>query len=134
MNNNEVALLLIKPDGVRRGLIGEILSRVEKTGIKFTGIQLRQLTAAQARHLYRFYETNDFFPELIEFTASHPVVLVACEGRFAVKRLKNLVGSTDPIQASPNSIRGEFGTSVKENVVHVSDGVRIGREEVDYFF
>lgn len=124
----ERSLLIIKPEGIRRHLIGDIFSRLEKGGVKFIGTRITRLTAPQARHLYRFQEDLGAFPGLVESITSGPVMLIACEGELMSVRLRKMAGLWN-IEPEPGTIAFDFG-----NVVHASDGKRLADEEVKYFF
>lgn len=130
----EETLLIIKPDGVRRRLIGEVLRRIEKAGFEIKGMKFQRLSPDQAREFYRVHEGKEFYEELVEFMSSGPVVALWLEGEMACIRLRELVGATDPKLAALNTIRGELGTDIQQNVVHAADPKEDPQREINFFF
>lgn len=128
----EHTLVLIKPDGVRRGLIGEVLRRLERQGLKICGLKLLRLSKELAAEHYAAHRGKPFYEELIAFITSGPVVAAAVAGEDAVARVRRLVGDTRA--AAPGSIRGDFATSVTANVVHASDSPESAARELKLFF
>jgi len=128
----ERTLVLIKPDGVRRGLIGEVLRRLERQGLKICGLKLMRLSPELAAEHYSAHRGKPFYEELIAFITSGPVVAAAVAGEDAVARVRRLVGDTQA--AAPGSIRGDFATSVTANVVHASDSPESAARELRLFF
>ena len=138
MASPEKTLILVKPDGVRRGLVGEVISRVENKGYKVTN--LRMLTADRAllsKH-YAEHEGKPFFEPLIEFMCSGPIVAMIAEGEQVITGFRKLAGATDPTQAEPGTIRGDLardmGTKVIQNIVHGSDSKESAEREINIYF
>lgn len=128
-------LVLIKPDGVRRGLVGEIVGRIErKAGWKITAMELRTLDRVILEQHYAEHVGKAFYGPLLEFMTSGPAVALIVEGERVIEGMRALAGATDPIAAAPGSIRGDFGTVVRENLVHASDSEGSAEREVKIFF
>ncbi|NJP42058.1 nucleoside-diphosphate kinase [Actinacidiphila epipremni] len=128
-------LVLLKPDAVRRGLVGEILGRIErKAGWTIGALELRTLDRATLEQHYAEHVGRPFYEPLMEFMASGPSVALVVEGERVVEGLRTLAGPTDPIAAQPGSIRGDFGTIVRENLVHASDSPESAEREIKLFF
>jgi nucleoside-diphosphate kinase len=134
MPDFERTLVLVKPDGVRRGLIGEVISRIERKGLRITEMDLRLVTREIAEQHYGEHVEKPFFAELVEFITSGPVVAMVVEGPDAVRAMRALMGATNPIEATPGSIRGDFATEIGQNIVHGSDSVDSGKREIGIFF
>ena len=130
----EQTLLIIKPDAVERGCIGEILRRVESAGFQITGLTMRQLTRSEAEDFYAVHRDKDFFAGLVEFMTSGPLVTCRLETTDARRRLRELVGSTDPSQAAPGTIRADLGTTVRRNAVHAANPDEDVDRELRLFF
>ena len=130
----ESTLLIVKPDGVRRGLIGEVLRRVEAKGLAID--ELRQCTIPRetAEEHYGEHREKPFFGELVDFITSGPVVVARVTGEDAITCWRNLMGPTDPVQAPPGSIRGDLATVIGENIVHGSDSPASAERELALFF
>ena len=131
---SERTLILVKPDGVRRGLIGEVISRIERKGLTVAELQLRTLDEATAKEHYAEHTDKPFFGELVSFITSGPLVAMAVEGPDAVPAMRTLMGATDPIEAAPGSIRGDYATIITENIVHGSDSTASAKRELKLFF
>ncbi|GAA3866466.1 nucleoside-diphosphate kinase [Streptomyces sedi] len=128
-------LVLLKPDAVSRGLIGEIVGRVErKAGWRITALELRTLERATLETHYAEHVGRPFYEPLIEFMASGPSVAMVVEGERVIEGLRTLAGPTDPIAAAPGSVRGDFGTVVRENLIHASDSEESAEREMKIFF
>ncbi|QDY76724.1 nucleoside-diphosphate kinase [Streptomyces qinzhouensis] len=128
-------LVLLKPDAVRRNLVGEILGRIEaKAGWTFAGLELRQLDRATLEQHYEEHIGKPFYEPLVEFMLSGPVVVLVVEGERVIEGVRRLTGPTDPIAAEPGSIRGDFGTIVRENLIHASDSEESAIRELKIFF
>jgi nucleoside-diphosphate kinase len=125
---------MVKPDGVARGLVGEIVSRFERKGMTLEGVRMLTFDEELARRHYAEHVDKGFFPELLSFITSGPVVAMAWSGESAVAVGRNLMGPTDPKEAPPGTIRGDFGTVVTQNLVHGSDSPDSARRELDIFF
>lgn len=136
--SSEQTLILVKPDGVKRGLVGEVIARVERKGYKITN--LRMLTADRnllAKH-YAEHEGKPFYEPLMEFMASGPIVAMVAEGERVIEGFRKLAGATDPTTAEPGTIRGDLardqGTKVVQNIVHGSDSPESASREIKIFF
>src|SRR6201995_3327501 len=127
----ERTLIIAKPDAVQRGLIGEIISRLERNGPKLIGIKMARLDEAMLRTHYAEHGEKDFYAGLEQFMKSSPVVLMAWEGFECVQSVRSLVGATNPRQADPGSIRGDFAIGTGRNLIHASDSKASGLSEVD---
>ncbi|WP_340561534.1 nucleoside-diphosphate kinase [Streptomyces sp. GSL17-111] len=128
-------LVLLKPDAVRRGLMGEIIGRLEaKAGWTITALELRTLDRATLEQHYAEHEGRPFYAPLLEFMTSGPSAVMVVEGERVVEGVRALAGPTDPIQAAPGSIRGDFGTIVRENLIHASDSAESAEREMKIFF
>ena len=130
----EQTLVLIKPDGVQRGLIGEIIARYEHKGLKIVGMKLLQLPLVTAEALYAVHQGKSFYDVLIEFMTSAPIVALAIEGRNAIELVRILNGDTNPKKSEPGSIRGDFSIDITHNVVHASDSLKNAHRELDIVF
>lgn len=130
----EQTLVLIKPDGVQRGLIGEIVARYERKGLKIVGMKLLRLPLETAEVLYAVHHGKPFYETLIRFITSAPLVALAVEGRDAIGVVRTLNGATEPLEAQPGSIRGDFSLNVTHNVVHASDSAETARRELRILF
>ena len=131
----ERTLILIKPDGVERGLIGEIISRIERKGLKLTAMDLRVADKATAEKHYAEHADKPFFGELVDFITSAPLVAGVVEGPRAIEAWRQLAGGTDPVsKATPSTIRGDFALEVSTNVVHGSDSPESAEREIAIWF
>jgi len=125
---------MIKPDAVRKNLIGEILKRTEDSGFKIMDLKMAKFSLSQARRFYRVHKGKPFFEKLVKFVSSGKIVGVLLTRRNAVEKLRELVGATDPKEAKRGTIRRDFATNVTKNVVHASDSVQSFRFESKFFF
>jgi nucleoside-diphosphate kinase len=130
----ERTLVLCKPDAVERGLVGEVVDRLERKGLRLVGMDLRVLDEAVAKAHYAEHEGKPFFGELVEFITSGPLVAICVEGLDAVAAVRALMGTTNPVQAAPGSIRGDYGLDIGRNLVHGSDSGASAAREVQLFF
>jgi nucleoside-diphosphate kinase len=130
----EKTLAIIKPDGVQKNVIGDILHRVEESGLVILSIQMLQLDRKTAGRFYEVHRERPFYQSLIEYMTSGPVVVVALEGSNAVNRWRQLIGATDPGKAEKGTIRNKYGESVERNTVHGSDSPENGIIETAFFF
>ncbi len=130
----ETTLILIKPDGVQRGLIGEIINRLERKGLKIVGMKLMQASDKIANEHYAEHVGKPFFGSLVDFITSSPLVALAVEGDNAVDVSRNLMGSTNPQDAAPGTIRGDFGMTIGMNLIHGSDSTDSAKRELGIFF
>ncbi|MBQ0983414.1 nucleoside-diphosphate kinase [Streptomyces sp. F63] len=128
-------LVILKPDAVRRNLIGEIIGRIErKAGWRISALELRELGREVLEQHYGEHVGKPFYEPLVEFMSSGPVVVLAVEGERVIEGVRALAGPTDPIAAGPGSIRGDFGTIVRENLIHASDSEESAEREFKLFF
>jgi len=127
-------LLIVKPDGVRRGLVGEILRRIEDKGLSIEKLEMRTIPRDTAEEHYGEHREKPFFDELVRFITSGPVVVAKITGEEAVTCCRTLMGPTNPVNAPPGSIRGDFATLIGENIVHGSDSVESAARELKLFF
>jgi nucleoside-diphosphate kinase len=130
----EQTLSLIKPDGVSRGLIGEVIGRFEKAGLKIRALKLVHLTLEQARAFYAVHQERPFFDSLTTFMSSGPIVAMVLEGEGAIQRNRDLMGATDYRQAAPGTIRADFARDIEANIVHGSDSPDTAMTEITFFF
>lgn len=130
----ERTLILIKPDGVRRRLIGEIIHRIEQKSLDIEKLQMMTLTKEVCREHYKEHEGKDFFPYLIRFMTSGPSVAMIVKGESAIQEMRMMIGCTNPLEAAPGSIRGDYGMKTSENVVHGSDSSESAQREIGLFF
>jgi nucleoside-diphosphate kinase len=130
----ESTLLIVKPDGVRRGLVGEVLRRVEAKGLTIEQLRLETIDRSTAEEHYGEHTNKPFFGELVGFITGGPVVLAKVSGESAISVWRMLMGPTDPIDAPPGTIRGDFATVITENVVHGSDSTESAARELKLFF
>jgi nucleoside-diphosphate kinase len=135
MTERQRTLVLLKPDAVSRGLIGEIVGRVEKkAGWRIAALELRTLDLETLRQHYAEHAGRPFYEPLLEFMSSGPSVVMAVEGERVIEGMRALAGVTDSIAAAPGSIRGDYGTSVRENLIHASDSEKSAARELEIFF
>ncbi|MGI6357268.1 MAG: nucleoside-diphosphate kinase [Bacillota bacterium] len=130
----ETTLVLIKPDAVRRGLVGRIIARLEDKGLSLSAARLLLMDEGMAREHYREHAERPFFPELISFITSGPLLALAVTGPRAIAAVRSLAGDTDPLQATPGSLRGQFGLQVGQNIIHASDCKEAAERELALFF
>src|SRR6476646_4529400 len=130
----ERTLSLIKPDAVKKNVIGEILARFEKAGLRIIAARMRHLSRAEAEGFYAVHRERPFFRDLVDFMISGPVLIQVLEGENAVARNRELIGATDPKKADKGTIRADFAQSIDANAVHGSDSAENARTEVAYFF
>ncbi|TKK87907.1 nucleoside-diphosphate kinase [Herbidospora galbida] len=131
---SERTLVLIKPDGVRRGLIGDVIARIERKGLTIAAMELRQLDADTAKTHYAEHSERPFFGELVDFITSAPLVALVVEGPRAIEAFRGLAGLTDPVKSAPGTIRGDHALEIGENVVHGSDSPESAAREIKIFF
>ena len=131
---DERTLILVKPDAFARGLTGEIVARFERKGLRLVALQLLTMSRSLAEQHYAEHEGKPFYGELVEFITSGPLVAMVLEGPQAVAAARQVIGATDPLQASPGSIRGDFAVEVGQNMVHGSDSPESATREVGLFF
>ncbi|GAB3303570.1 nucleoside-diphosphate kinase [Epidermidibacterium keratini] len=131
---SERTLILIKPDGVERRIVGEVISRIERKGLEIVAMDLRTLDRETAGQHYAEHEGKPFYPDLVDFITSGPLVAIVAEGENAVAAWRQLAGATDPVKAAPGSIRADFATVMNRNIVHGSDSPENGIREAKIFF
>jgi nucleoside-diphosphate kinase len=130
----ERTLVLVKPDGVQRGLVGEVMRRIEAKGLRLCGCRVLRMTPDLARRHYAPHAERPFFQGLVDFITSGPVVAMAWEGPGAIGVVRNLMGATDPQKAAPGTLRGDLALDIGQNLVHGSDGPESAARELDLFF
>ena len=130
----ERTLVLVKPDGVARGLVGEVLSRLEAKGLRLVAAELRTLPREVAEQHYAEHSEKPFFEELVEFITATPVVAMRIRGEGAIKVMRTLMGATNPAEAAPGTIRGDLALSLPDNLVHGSDSPESAQRELGLFF
>lgn len=130
----ERTLILLKPDAVQRHLIGDILSRFERKGLKVVGLKIVQVSQQTAEQHYAVHKERAFYGSLISFLTSGPTVAIVLEGREAVAAARNLIGATDGVKAATGSIRGDYAISIQNNLVHGSDSVENAQSEIALWF
>jgi nucleoside-diphosphate kinase len=130
----EFTLILVKPDAVRRGLVGEVIARIERKGFTLEACELRVLEREDAEQHYAEHADKPFFEELVEFITGGALVALCVSGDNAIAGMRQIMGATNPIEAAPGSIRGEFATTIGENLVHGSDSPESAKRELELFF
>jgi len=130
----EQALVLVKPDGVARALVGEIISRFERKGFKLVAIKMMNADKQILDSHYEEHAGKNFFPSLVEYMMSGPVVPMVWQGNNVVKIARSMLGATDPLNSQPGTIRGDLGLSKQKNLLHVSDSVQSAKREIDLWF
>ncbi len=130
----ERTFTMIKPDGVRKSLIGEVVRRYENAGLKIIGLKLMRLSREKAEELYSIHKGKPFYGELVDFIISGPVVPMVVEGDNAVNRVREIMGATNPKEAAPGTIRGDFAEEISENIVHGADSTESANREIPIFF
>ncbi|MBI4642830.1 MAG: nucleoside-diphosphate kinase, partial [Deltaproteobacteria bacterium] len=130
----EQTLSMIKPDGVKRGLMGEVIGRFEKNGLKIKAMKMLHLTLNQARAFYAVHKERPFYDSLTGFMSSSPIVAMILEGENAIQVNRDLMGATDYRQAAPGTIRADFARDIEANIVHGSDAQETAKTEIAFFF
>jgi len=130
----ERTYVMVKPDGVQRGLVSEVISRFERRGLKLVGLKMLQIPRELAEEHYGEHKGKPFFDALVSYITSSPVVAMVLEGKNAVAAVRDMMGATDPQKAAPGTIRGEFGLDIGRNVVHGSDSPASAEREIGLFF
>lgn len=131
---SERTLILVKPDAVRRGLIGDVIARVERKGLRVMALELRTIERETAQTHYAEHEGKPFYAGLVEFITGGPLVALVAEGPRAIEAFRALAGATDPVQALPGTLRGDYALEVGENMVHGSDSPESAEREIKIFF
>ena len=132
--SNESTLVLIKPDGVNRGLIGKVIDRLESTGLKIVGMKLILIDKDLASNHYEEHKDKPFFSSLVDFITASPVVALALNGENAIKKTRTMMGTTNPLESAPGTIRGDFGLTVEKNIIHGSANEKDSKREIDLYF
>ena len=130
----ERTFVLVKPDGVQRGLVGEVIGRIERRGLRLRGLKFLRVTEELASQHYAEHREKPFYPGLVGFITSSPVVAMVWEGPGAVGMVRAMMGATNPANAAPGTIRGDLAVTMSMNVIHGSDSPENGRREADIFF
>jgi len=130
----ERTLAIVKPDAFKRGLVGDILKRIEASGLALRGLRLMHLTRAQAEAFYDVHKARPFYNSLCDYMSSGPVVIAVLQGDGAIARWRELMGATDPAKAAPGTIRKQFGLSIEQNATHGSDAPETAAYEIAFFF
>ena len=130
----ERSLVILKPDAVQRGLIGPILGRLEARGLKIVGMKLMQMDQALARRHYAVHEGKSFFEGLVDYITSGPVVVLVIAGDNVIAMIRTMVGATNPLNAAPGTIRGDYAIAIGRNLIHASDSPENGETELANFF
>ncbi|MGQ9557896.1 MAG: nucleoside-diphosphate kinase [Desulfurispora sp.] len=130
----ERTYVMIKPDGVQRGLVGEILAAFEKKGLKMVGLKMLRITPELAERHYGEHKGKPFYAPLVEYITSGPVVAMVLEGKDAVRTVREMMGATDPLKAAPGTIRATYGMDIGRNVIHGSDSPASAEREIGIFF
>lgn len=131
---SERTLILLKPDAVRRNLIGEVIARIERKGLRVIAMDLRTIDKSSAETHYAEHAQRPFFGSVVEFITSGPSVALVVEGERAIEAFRGLAGATDPVKALPGTIRGDYALEVGENIVHGSDSPESAEREIKIFF
>ncbi|MEB3309273.1 MAG: nucleoside-diphosphate kinase [Snowella sp.] len=130
----ERTFIMVKPDGVQRNLVGEVIRRFETKGFKLVGLKLVSVSKDLAEKHYGVHKERPFFGSLVEFICSSPVVAMVWEGDGVVAAARNLIGATNPLTAAPGTIRGDFGVSIGRNLIHGSDAIETAQHEISLWF
>jgi nucleoside-diphosphate kinase len=130
----ERTLVLVKPSGVTRGLVGEVISRMERRGLTIKVARMLMVTPEMAARHYAEHQGKDFYDDLVSHITSAPIFAMVVEGPSAVKIVRRMMGATNPLEAAPGTVRGDFGLDVRRNVVHSADSIESAEREIDIFF
>ncbi len=130
----ERTLVLVKPSGIARGLVGEVISRIERRGLIVRAARMLMVTRDMAERHYAEHEGKDFYPDLVDHITSAPIFAMVVEGPEAVRVVRMMMGATNPLEAAPGTVRGDFGLSVRHNVVHSADSLASAQREIGIFF
>ena len=130
----ERTLVIVKPDGVKKNLIGEVIKRFEQDGLRVIGLKMLKLSKEQAQGFYQVHKDKPFFDSLTDFMSSGPIVVMVLQGERAIERVREIMGATDPKKAAPGTIRAQYADNIQENIVHGSDSAESAAFEIPYFF
>lgn len=125
---------MVKPDGVQRNAVGEVIARFERKGIKIVGLKMMQIPQATAEKHYAEHKEKPFFKDLVDFITSGPVVAMVLEGENVISMVRGMMGATNPKDSAPGTIRGDFGITIDKNVIHGSDSLESAAREIGIFF
>lgn len=131
---NERTFVMVKPDGVAKGLTDEIIDRIKRAGLRVVSVKQINMDRTSAERLYAVHRGKEFFERLVGHVLSGPVVVMLIEGENAIARMRELIGATDPAKAAKGTIRGDFGSSISENVIHAADSLESAKYEIPLFF
>lgn len=134
MITRQKTLVIIKPDGIQKNIIGEIISRIEKKGLKILNMKMMKLSRELAEKHYEEHRNKPFFKSLVNFITSAPIIVMIVEGEDVISIFRSMMGPTDPKNAAPGTIRGDYGTDIERNIIHGSDSIESAKREVDLFF
>jgi len=134
MITKQKTLVIIKPDGIQKNIIGEIISRIEKKGLKILNMKMMKLSRELAEKHYEEHRNKPFFKGLVNFITSAPIIVMIVEGEDVISIFRFMMGPTDPKNAAPGTIRGDYGTDIERNIIHGSDSIESAKREVDLFF
>jgi nucleoside-diphosphate kinase len=134
MITKQKTLVIIKPDGIQINIIGEIISRIEKKGLKILNMKMMKLSRELAEKLYEEHRNKAFFKSLVNFITSASIIVMIVEGEDVISIFRSMMGPTDPKNAEPGTIRGDYGTDIERNIIHGSDSIESAKREVDLFF
>lgn len=130
----ERTLSIVKPDGVRKNIIGEVLKKFEQDGLRITGLKKIKLTKTDAQKFYVVHKEKPFYDSLTDFMSEGPIVAMVIEGENAISRVRGIMGATNPKDAAPGTIRADFASDIEHNIVHGSDSVESASYEIPFFF
>ncbi len=130
----EKTLIILKPDAIRKNLVGEVLQRLEADGLEIIDAKMTTLTEARAAAFYAEHKGKEFYERLMEFMTSGSIFLCVVGGKNAIRRARLLMGDTDPAEAAPGTIRAEFGGGMPDNIIHGSDSIESAKREISFFF
>jgi nucleoside-diphosphate kinase len=133
-HDTQLTLVLVKPDAMHRALAGEVISRLERKGLKIAAIKLLKVTEELAGCHYEAHKEKPFFGSLVDFITACPIIAMVMEGKNAVEVVRQMMGQTDPAKAAPGTIRGDLAMDIQNNLVHGSDSLESARREIDLFF
>lgn len=134
MITKQKTLVIIKPDGIQKNIIGEIISRIEKKGLKILNMKMTKLSRELAEKHYEEHRNKPFFKSLVNFITSASIIVMIVEGEDVISIFRSMMGPTDPKNAAPGTIRGDYGTDIERNIIHGSDSIESAKREVDLFF
>ncbi len=130
----ESTLSIVKPDGVKKNVIGEVISRFEKNGLKISALKMLHLTKEEARRFYIVHKERPFYESLTDFMSEGPIVVMAVSGENAISKVRGIMGATNPKEAAPGTIRADLAMDIERNIVHGSDSLQSAAYEIPFFF